>query len=132
MSDQAAAAETPEPSPVPQPPPPPPPSQVGGQHHGDDVCDSNDTSKLPPWHAPCPPRVGNNNAFVFDTGLAVKNSLTRTKVPFVTMSGTNQLTWYMYVFSKAFTGSCRRLLCGAPLCVGFDALTTVWLTFYLY
>jgi hypothetical protein len=90
-------------------PPPPHPS------HGEDVMDSTDTSKLPPWHPPCPPGYhvhhvahashGNGDAatsatnpFVFTTGLRVKNSLTRTKVPFITMTGTNHLTWYMYVY----------------------------------
>lgn len=68
--------------------------------HGDDVCDSTDVSKLPKWHAPCPLGVCHEvtaKAFVFETGLCVKNSLTRTKVPFVSMTGTNQVTWYMYV-----------------------------------
>lgn len=46
---------------------------------------------LPTWYPPQPTGV------VFQTGLHVKNSLTRSKVPFVTLTGTNQLTWYMYV-----------------------------------
>jgi hypothetical protein len=110
MSDQSTTApKAAEPSPVPPPVPSPPPH--GQQHGDDDVCDSNDTSKLPPWHAPCPPpRLRDTHHVVFDTGLKVKNSLTRTKVPFVTMTGTNQLTWYMYVCYSVlcahFAGSC--------------------------
>ena len=67
--------------------------------HGEDVCDSADASKLPTWYPPAPPAV------TFHTGVCVKNSLTRTKVPFVTMTGTNQLTWYMYVINV------RGILC---------------------
>lgn len=47
---------------------------------------------LAPWTKPAPARITHN------VGLRVTNSLTRQKEDFVTMDGTNQMTWYMYVF----------------------------------
>jgi hypothetical protein len=44
---------------------------------------------LPPWEAPNPPSIQH------DPKLMVLNSLTRQKNHFVTMDGSNRITWYM-------------------------------------
>jgi hypothetical protein len=49
-------------------------------------------SIMPPWEKPCPPSV------THDPKLKVLNSLTREKNHFMTMDGTNRITWYMYVY----------------------------------
>lgn len=46
---------------------------------------------LAPWTKPAPATITHN------VGLRMTNSLTRQKEDFVTMDGTNQMTWYMYV-----------------------------------
>jgi hypothetical protein len=48
-------------------------------------------SILAPWHKPTPANLS------FQTGLKMMNSLTRQPEEFITMSGDNQVTWYMYV-----------------------------------
>lgn len=48
-------------------------------------------SLLPPWEVPAPAVVSH------DMGLYVMNSLTRKKEKFITMDGSKQVRWYMYV-----------------------------------
>lgn len=46
---------------------------------------------LPPWEVPEP------GAVTHDMGLYIMNSLTRNKDKFITMDGSKQVRWYMYV-----------------------------------
>jgi hypothetical protein len=55
---------------------------------GGGMCSS---SLLAPWYKPAPAAVTHS------TGLKILNSLTREKEDFITMDGSNRVTWYMYV-----------------------------------
>ena len=75
------------------------------------VCGVGGQLRLAPWFRPQPSVVTHS------VGLRVMNSLTRTKDEFVTMDGSNRLTWYMYV--------ALSLPCLALPCVEFVVTTEV-------
>lgn len=85
------------------------PSFTSGMCHP--VCGVGGQLRLAPWFRPQPSVVTHS------VGLRVMNSLTRTKDEFVTMDGSNRLTWYMYV--------ALSLPCLALPCVEFVVTTEV-------
>jgi hypothetical protein len=67
-------------------------------------CDNSSSSGCATWQRPEPIRL------TFQTGLQVRNSLTRRNDAFVTQTGNNQVTWYMYVF-LASSSALMRSIC---------------------
>jgi len=65
--------------------------------NSDDANGNPNQVRQPPWLRPSPAE-----GIAHDPRLRIMNSLTREKEHFVTMDGTDRITWYMYVVVPVF------------------------------